>query len=168
MQEAQQRFLVETGWQLELLMPGQKPQTTAPQRLSREEALTLAREMFNPVPGFYRVGADPTKGTLWLHFHFPDTARQRNMEQLVALATQTGWRVYLYPNAHERALIAQVSRLLPEGVSITGKSSVYQDTRRLSISLSGPLSTEASEEIQRKFTEETGWKVDLQMSGETS
>jgi Cft2 family RNA processing exonuclease len=161
MQEAQQRFLVETGWHLELLMPGQKPQSTAPQRLSREEALTLAREMFNTVPGFYRVGADPTKGTLWLHFHFPDTARQRYMEQLVALATQTGWRVYLYPNAHERALIAQVSRLLPEGVGITGKSSVYQDTRRLSISLSGPLSMDAIEGIQEKFTEETGWKVEI-------
>jgi len=168
MQEAQQRFLEETGWHLELLMPGQKPQSTAPQRLSREEALTLAREMFNTVPGFYRVGVDPTKGTLWLHFHFPDTARQRYMEQFVALASQTGWRVYLYPNAHERALIAQVSRLLPEGVGITGKTLVYQDTRRLGVNLIGSLSMDAIEGIQEKFTEETGWKVDLQMSGETS
>jgi Cft2 family RNA processing exonuclease len=161
MQEAQQHFLEETGWHLELLVPGQKPQSTAPQRLSREEVLTLAREMFNTVPGFYRVGADPTKGTLWLHFHFPDTARQRYMEQLVSLATQTGWRVYLYPNAHERALIAQVSRLLPEGVGITGKPLVYQDTRRLTVSLNGSLSMDAIEGIQEKFTEETGWKVDL-------
>ncbi len=159
-QEAQQRFLEETGWRLELLMPGQKPDT--PQRLSRDEALTLARKMFNPIPGFYRVGADPTKGTLWLHFHFPDTARPRYLEQLVELATQTGWRVYVYPNAHEKALIAQVSRLLPDGVSITGKPAVYQDTRRLSVSLSVPLSPEAIEEIQGKFTEETGWKVDVE------
>lgn len=35
-QGAQQRFLEETGWHLELLMPGQKPD--APQRLSRDEA----------------------------------------------------------------------------------------------------------------------------------
>src|SRR5256886_2045108 len=158
--EAQQRFLKETGWHLELLMPGQKPDT--PQRLSRDEALTLARKMFNSVPGFYRVGADPTKGTLWLHFHFPDTARPRYLEQLVELATQTGWRVYVYPNAHEKALIAQVTRLLPEGASIIGKPLVYQDTRRLSVSLSGPLSTEALEEVQGKFTEETGWKVDVE------
>ena len=158
-QEAQQRFLEETGWRLELLMPGQKPDT--PQRLSRDEALTLARKMFNPIPGFYRVGADPTKGTLWLHFHFPDTARPRYMEQLVELATQTGWRVYIYPNAHEKALIALVARLLPDNVSIIGKPSVYQDTRRLSVSLNEPLSAEAIEEIQGKFTEETGWKVDL-------
>jgi hypothetical protein len=67
----------------------------------------------------------------------------------------------VYPNAHERALIAQVSRLLPEGVSITGKPSVYQDTRRLSVKLIEPLSTEAGEEIQRKFTEETGWQVEV-------
>ena len=158
-QAAQQDFLEETGWRLELLMPGQKPDT--PQRLTRDEALTLTREMFNTVPGFYRVGADPTKGTLWLHFHFPDTARPRYMEQLVELATQTGWRVYVYPNAHERALIAQVSRLLPEGVSITGKPSVYQDTRRLSVCFTESLNEEVSEEIQKKFTEETGWKVDL-------
>ncbi len=159
-EEAQQRFLEETGWRLELLLPGQKPHT--PQRVSRDEALTLARKMFNQIPGFYRVGADPTKGTLWLHFHFPDTARPRYMEQLVELATQTGWRVYVYPNAHEKALIAQVGRLLPEGVSITGKSSVYQDTRRLSVNLSEQLSEEAIEEVQGKFTEETGWKVDVE------
>jgi hypothetical protein len=118
--------------------------------------------MFNPIPGFYRVGADPTKGTLWLHFHFPDIARPHYMEQLVELATQSGWRVYVYPNAHERALIAQVSRLLPEGVNITGKPSVYQDTRRLSVCLTEQLSTYGIEEIQRKFTEETGWKVDVE------
>jgi Cft2 family RNA processing exonuclease len=159
-QEAQQRFLEETGWRLELLLPGQKPDT--PQRLSRDEALTLARKMFNPIPGFYRVGADPTKGTLWLHFHFPDTARPRHMEQLVELATQTGWRVYVYPNAHEKALIAQVTRLLPDGVSIIGKPLIYQDTRRLSVSLSGPLDKEVIGEIQEKFTEETGWKVDVE------
>jgi Cft2 family RNA processing exonuclease len=158
-QEAQQRFLEETGWRLELLMPGQK--TAILQRLSGDEALTLARQMFSTVPGYYRVGADPTKGTLWLHFHFPDTAKPRNMEQLVELAIQTGWRVYVYPNAHEKALIAQVSRLLPEGVSITGKPLIYQDTRRISVSLSKPLSMEAIEEVQGKFTEETGWKVDV-------
>jgi Cft2 family RNA processing exonuclease len=158
--ETQQRFLEETGWRLELLMPGQKPDT--PQRLSRDEALTLARKMFNPIPGFYRVGTDPTKGTLWMHFHFPDTARPRYIEQLVELATQTGWRIYIYPNAHEKALIAQVTRLLPEGVNIIGKPLVYQDTRRLTVSLSGPVSAEVIEEIQGKFTEETGWKVDVE------
>jgi hypothetical protein len=83
------------------------------------------------------------------------------MEQLVELATQTGWRVYLYPNAHERALIAQVSRWLPEGVSITGKPSIYQDTRRLSVSLTESLNEEVSEEIQKKFIEETGWQVEV-------
>jgi Cft2 family RNA processing exonuclease len=160
-EEAQQRFLEETGWRLELLMPGQKPDT--PQRLPRDEALALAREMFNTVPGFYRVGADPTKGTLWLHFHFPDTARPRYMEQLVDLATRTGWRVYVYPNAHERALIAQVSRLLPDGVSIIGKPVIQQDRRRLSVNFSGHLSAEAEEDIQKRFTEETGWQVEIQI-----
>jgi hypothetical protein len=85
------------------------------------------------------------------------------MEQLVDLATRTGWRVFLYPNAHEKALIAQVSRLLPEGVSITAKPSVYQDTRRLTVGLSEPLSAEVIGEIQEKFTEETGWKVDIEI-----
>jgi Cft2 family RNA processing exonuclease len=160
-EEAQQRFLEETGWRLELLMPGQKPDT--PQRLPPDEALALAREMFNTVPGFYRVGADPTKGTLWLHFHFPDTARPRYMEQLVDLATRTGWRVYVYPNAHERALIAQVSRLLPDGVSIIGKPVIQQDRRRLSVNFSGHLSAEAEEDIQKRFTEETGWQVEIQI-----
>jgi hypothetical protein len=51
--------------------------------------------------------------------------------------------------------------LLPEGVSITGKPSIYQDTRRLSVSFTESLNEEISEEIQKKFTEETGWQVEV-------
>src|SRR5205085_1665900 len=111
-QEAERRFLEETGWHLNLILPGQKAQTATPSgtpgRLPQSQAMTLANEMFKPLPGFYRVGADSNKGTLWLHFHFPDMAKQRYTEQIAALADQTGWHVYLYPHVSEKALIDAV------------------------------------------------------------
>lgn len=156
-QDAQQQFLAETGWQLQLVLPGQK--ATTPGRTPQGEAMALATEMFSKVPDFYRVGVDANKGNLWLHFHFPDVARKRYSEQLDALAAETGWRVYLHPNVHQKALIEAARRLLPEGIGIVGKASIYQERRTLSLTPTGEVSEEARDEMQRRFAAETGWKL---------
>jgi len=163
LQEAQRRFAEETGWQLELVMSGQK--TDISRRMPQGEAIALASEMFSTVPGFYRVGADATKGNLWVHFHFPDVVKQRYTEQLAALAAQTGWRVYVYPNVHQKALIEATTRLLPESVSVIGKSSLQENRRMLSLTCTGEVSVEDQEDMQRRFAEETGWQLELQFSG---
>lgn len=164
-QDAERRFLEETGWHLNLILPGQKPKPATPgatpTRLPQAQAMTLANAMFKTLPGFYRVGADANKATLWLHFHFPDMAKQRYSEQITALADQTGWKVYLYPHVSEKALIDAVKRLLPEGVSITGNASVYQHMKTVSVSLTGEMSAEAKEELERRFGEETGWGLEV-------
>ena len=162
LQEAQQRFVEETGWQLELVMAGQKPGT--PRRMSQGEAMALANESFKALPGFYRVGADDNKGILWIHFHFPDVIKQRYPAHLSALANQSGWRVYIYPYVHQKALIEAACRLLPAGVSIIDKASLYENRRVLGITCSGYVSEELKEDVQRKFAEETGWSLELQTS----
>ena len=158
-QDAQQQFLEETGWQLQLVLPGQKAQT--PGRMPQGEAMARASEMFSKMPDFYRVGVDANRGNLWLHFHFPDIARKRYSEQLDALAAQTGWRVYLHPNVHQKALIEAARRLLPEGTGIAGRASILQERRTLSLTPTGGVSEEAKEEMQRRFAEETGWKLEI-------
>lgn len=158
-EQAKQRFLDETGWQLELISP-EKRTAQAP-GMVQGEAMSLASEMFRQAPDFYRVGADGKKGILWLHFYFPDIARQRYKEQLADLAHATGWRVYVYPYVNRAALIDTARRLLPEGIGIDGKVTVYEESRTLHLMCTGPVDTQMRERIQQQFTEETGWTFDL-------
>ncbi len=164
MQETQQRFMEETGWRLELAMPGQKSSTS--HRLPQGEATAQAREMFRAVPDFYRVGADATKGILWIHFHFPEVAKQRYTAQLATLGVQTGWRVYVYPYVHQKALIEAARRLLPDGVSMTGKASLYDSHRTLGLTFIGDINADVKEAMQKRFTEETGWQLELLTASE--
>ncbi|MFL5628924.1 MAG: MBL fold metallo-hydrolase [Ktedonobacteraceae bacterium] len=158
-QNAQQQFLAETGWHLQLVAPGKKTVTSG--RMLQGEAISLASETFKEVPDFYRVGADADKGILWVHFHFPDIARERYLQQITDLANTTGWKVYLYPYVHQKALIGAARRLLPEGVSVHGKASLYQDSRTLTLTCTGSIPAEEREDIQQQFSIETGWTLDL-------
>ena len=169
-EEAEQQFLEETGWQLRLIAPGQKGQkpgkpgtTVIPERLPQGQAMALVREAFSSEPTFYRVGADASKGILWAHFHFPELAKQRHAEQLVNLTSQTGWRVYVYPIVHRLALIEAVRRLLPEDVSISGEPSLLQHNATLSVDCRGQKSEAMVADVRRRFAEETGWELNVVM-----
>lgn len=158
-EQAKLRFLEETGWQLDMLSPEKRAAQTP--GMVQGEAMSLASETFRQAPDFYRVGADGKKGILWLHFYFPDIARQRYKEQLADVAHATGWRVYVYPYANRAALIDTARRLLPEGIGIDGKASVYEESRTLHLMCTGPVDAETRERIQQQFTEDTGWLFDL-------
>jgi hypothetical protein len=125
------------------------------------EAISLASEIFKEVPDFYRVGADGNKGILWVHFHFPDTARERHLQQMTELGNKTGWKVYLYPHVDRKALIDAARRLLPEDVGVNGKALLYQDSRTLIMKCTGSIPAEEREDIQQQFVLETGWTLDL-------
>jgi hypothetical protein len=168
MEQARQQFLEETGWQLRLLPPGQKSHkagksgtTGIAERLPQGQAMALVREAFSAEPTFYRVGADASRGLLWAHFHFPELAKQRYAEQLAALASQTSWKVYVYPIVHRLALIEAVRRLLPEGVSISGEPTLFQHNSTLSVDCVGSMSAETIADVQRRFAEETGWELNV-------
>src|SRR5262249_6321591 len=113
LQNAQEQFLAETGWQLQLTVAARKAAPSG--RMLQGEAISLAREIFKAVPDFYRVGADGNRGMLWVHFHFPDVARERYSQRMTELADQSGgWKVYLYPHVDRKALVEAARRLLPE------------------------------------------------------
>ncbi|HET9918558.1 MAG TPA: hypothetical protein VFQ30_01860, partial [Ktedonobacteraceae bacterium] len=159
LQEAQQRFQEETGWRLDLISPNKKADN--PNRLSQGEAMVLASEKFRQHSDFYRVGADGRKGILWLHFYFPDKAKQLYKEQLAELASSTGWRIYTYPYVHQKALVDAARRLFPEGIGVEGKAHIYEDSRTLHLTTTDSIDALAKEHIQQQFTEETGWTIDL-------
>ena len=55
-----------------------------------------------------------------------------------------------------------VNRLLSEGVRITENPSVYQHMKTVRVSLTGEMSVEAKEELERRFAEETGWGLEVE------
>jgi Cft2 family RNA processing exonuclease len=159
LQDVQERFLAETGWHLGLTTFSKTAST--PSRMLPGDATALANDVFKDVARLYRVGADANKGILWLHFHFPDLAKERYTQQITDLAHKTGWKVYLYPYVHKQALIEVVRRLLPAGVSVNGKASLYQDSHALTLTCTGSIPAQTREEIERQFSLETGWTLDL-------
>jgi Cft2 family RNA processing exonuclease len=160
-QEAQRQFLEETGWQLELLLPGQSKSVERPQRMPQEDALALIRATLRDKADFYRTGADASRAILWVHFHFPDAVRQLYLETLAQLSSQTGWRVYIYPHAHQSALKDAITRLLPKGVSISGQPSIQEHIRKMSVGCSAEIDWQTKKHIQECFTQETGWQIEL-------
>jgi hypothetical protein len=159
LRDAQEQFLAETGWHLRLTASGKKTRTSG--RMSQGDAISLTNEVFKEAPDFYRVGADRDKGILWVHFHFPDIAKERYSQQIVDLANKTDWKVYLYPYVHQKALIEVARSLLPEGVSVSGKVSLYQDSHILTLACADSIPAQEREDIQRQFSVETGWTLDL-------
>ncbi len=157
---AKQRFENVTGWQLEILLPAQESVTSA---VSQGEAMAMATALFSDAPDFYRVGVDTTRKVLWLHFHFPEAARRHYAEQFLALEAQTGWHVDLHPNAHQKALVEVAHRFLPETINIVSKS-LHQETKLLRLTCTGSLSRAELEDIQEHFVDETGWRLDVQVT----
>ncbi|GAC1645594.1 MAG: hypothetical protein NVS4B12_11790 [Ktedonobacteraceae bacterium] len=154
---AKQRFEEETGWQLEILLAAQPGPTHV---VTQDEAMAMATAFFSDTPDFYRVGVDTTRKVIWLHFHFPDAARNHYAQQFLDLETQTGWHVDLHPNANQKALVEVARRLLPEAIGIVSKS-LRQETKTLHLTCVGSMSHADLEAIQTRFTDETGWRLDV-------
>lgn len=157
--EVERQFAEETGWSLELQIPSS--QGDAPAHCSQAEAMAHLGVVLLGAQDLYQIGADTNRGVLWLHFHFPDVAKVRYADQLSRLVAQTGWRVELHPRVHQQALIEQARALLPAGVSIVGKTSVFQDQQLLSLTCTGSMSEEEQQEIQQRFLEQTGWQLSI-------
>ena len=181
--EAESRFYEATGWYLtitgatvsaqdisEISQETQEAQATEPAGLNTKETLTqydaiqVAQRFLGNLPGFAKVGAEAATSTLVLRFHFPDIARVRYAEQFAELSERTGWQVRLYPTVHQEALVEMAYRLLPQELTCLGAPSLFHSRRRVSLTCKGTTSAEAMQDAQRRFEEETGWKLTLHHS----
>jgi hypothetical protein len=117
---------------------------------------------FSGVLELYRIGVDSRLKIFWLHFHFPTRARERHAALLTALEEETGWRIYLHPHAHQRALVEAAQRLLPEQAGLTGKKILHRETRTLHLIGTNLPDEEKLQAIARRFEEATGWSLELE------
>ncbi|GHO88908.1 MBL fold metallo-hydrolase [Dictyobacter formicarum] len=170
-EEAQRRFTEDTGWELELRGSSVEPlvEESVPEHtpiLSRSMVMIRVIETFGSAPDFYQLGVDDKRTTLWLHFYFPELARSRYAAELERLSLETGWRIDVDKDVHQKALIETVIRLLPADVTIIGKKSVLHEQLTLRLTCTGALEPEQLRHIQQRFTEETGWNLVLDFSGQ--
>jgi Cft2 family RNA processing exonuclease len=159
---AQQRFEEETGWQLTITVPGSRQEMEQAPRMAQGEAMARITAAFSGVLELYRVGVDSRLKIFWLHFHFPEKARERYADLLTALEQETGWRIYLHPHVHQKALVEEARRLLPESATLTGKKTLHQESRVLRLAGTQLPGDVERQEIARRFAEATGWSLQLE------
>ncbi|MGH2478390.1 MAG: hypothetical protein ACRDHW_01845, partial [Ktedonobacteraceae bacterium] len=140
-------------------VPGARAEIEQAPRMAQSEALARITAAFSGVLELSRVGIDTRLKIFWLHFSFPDVARERYAALLTSLEEETGWRVYLHPHVHQKALLEAVRRLLPEQTNLTGKKTLLQETRTLHLSGTNLPGEQERQEIFQRFTQETGWSL---------
>jgi len=167
------QFHTETGWRLDLILPGQTTRATsqevwepvtATRWLEYNAARAVAAEFFDPSSGCYKIGADQASSTLILRFHFPDTARRRYAEELATLAHETGWRVALHPEPHQGALQTQARQVLPPELRVIGTPALQHPNRTVVVRCQGATPAEL-DAARAAFTETTGWGLVVQGDG---
>ncbi|HEX6288084.1 MAG TPA: MBL fold metallo-hydrolase [Herpetosiphonaceae bacterium] len=172
---AQQQFYEETAWSLEVTcraadggtvsVSGSAPPRALQHRLEYNAALALARALFPPETGCYKIGADQQAGMLLLRFHFPGPAQTRWAEQLRALADQTGWQVAVHPLEHQGALEAEVRRVLPDQATLVGAPSLHRERREVVARYRGALTPAEIAAAGSAFAAVTGWTLQLRPAG---
>ncbi|GCE25753.1 hypothetical protein KDA_12370 [Dictyobacter alpinus] len=168
--ETQKRFVEETGWELELRSSSVDEvadekiaaNTTA---MPRNLAMMRVIEAFGTIPDFYQLGVDDRRLTLWLHFYFPELARSRYATALEDLSHETGWRIDVDKDVHQKALVEAVLHLLPDHITIIGKKSILHEQMTLRLTCTGTLEPQLLQDIQQRFMAETGWNLLLDFSG---
>ncbi len=159
---AQEHFTEETGWQLTITVPGSRAELEQPPRMAQSEALAHITAAFSGALELSRVGIDTRLKIFWLHFHFPDIARERYAALLSSLEEEVGWRIYLHPHVHQKALLEAARRLLPEQIGLTGKKTLLHETRTLRLSATSLPNEQEYQEMLRRFIQETGWSLLLE------
>ena len=158
---AQERFHEETGWQLTITVPGSREEMEQAPRMAQSEALARVTASLRGVPELYRVGTDSRLKIVWLHFHFPEKAREHYAAQISELEAETGWRIYLHPHVHQKSLVEAAQRLLPDHIGMAAKT-LHQETRTLHLSYTGLFDGANQQTIQDRFKDETGWQLELE------
>ncbi|HEX7736070.1 MAG TPA: MBL fold metallo-hydrolase [Ktedonobacteraceae bacterium] len=159
---AQERFEEETGWQLTITVPGSRDELEQAPRLAQGEALAQISAAFRGNLELYRIGVDSRLKAFWLHFHFPEKASERYAELITNLEQQTGWRLYLHPNVHQKALVEAALRLLPAEVDYSGKKSLFHEALTLRLVASHLPDAATQQQLASRFLETTGWALELE------
>ncbi|HEY3992251.1 MAG TPA: MBL fold metallo-hydrolase [Ktedonobacteraceae bacterium] len=163
---AQEHFEEETGWQLTITVPGSRENIEQAPRMAQGEALAQVSAAFRGNLELYRIGVDSRLKIIWLHFHFPEKAGERHAELLTNLEQETGWRVYLHSHVHQKALVEAAQRLLPKETEVNGKRTLLHEEHILRLTATNLPDEIEQQEIAHRFTEATGWTLELEPVGD--
>ncbi|HVU70772.1 MAG TPA: MBL fold metallo-hydrolase [Ktedonobacteraceae bacterium] len=158
---AQEYFEQETGWQLTITVPGSREDIQQAPRMAQGEALACISAAFRGSVELYRIGVDSRLKIFWLHFHFPEKAGEQHAELIASLEQETGWRVYLHPHVHQKALVSTAQRLLPDTSQLSGKT-LFPEEQLLHLVVTNLPGPQEQEEIARRFSTATGWTLQLE------
>jgi hypothetical protein len=165
-------FKEETGLELVLSYPGQKPGPVAEQapggepvgkpKCSLQDAMQQIEFAFEPEPvTIYKISkrSDQLGDYLEVQFLTPRLG-ERYAKWLKSIAEDSGWRVVWNPNPRQQELIAVARRLIePHGPIVKGPGSVAaQNLVRVKAALADPTK---KDELQAQFEQETGYALEL-------
>jgi Cft2 family RNA processing exonuclease len=107
--------------------------------LEQNAALRMVDRFFPPASlaqtGLYKRGANRAELKLLLWFYFPQTASERYQTELALLAEKSGWHIELNTEAHQGALVAAVSKLMPIGARLAKAPALYPTSHEVRVSL---------------------------------
>ncbi|GCE21879.1 hypothetical protein KDK_56790 [Dictyobacter kobayashii] len=178
-QAAQQRVQEETGWTLAIASNAGVSQPAQPARqasspvaatpisagsvVQEQQAISTARGLMSGLAGFLKVGMEKANYVLRVRFEFPEVAQQRYGTIFQQIEESTGWHVQLYPlTPSQEALATMAHSMLPDGLEVIGRPSIYWDRNTVGMLCKGSTEVEAVYEAQRQFTAETAWTLELQ------
>jgi len=128
--------------------------TDMDQNSARNVALTL----FPEDARLRKVGMNVAAKILILSFDFPAVTQKKYSEIITTLEQTTGWRVNIKDSINQQQLIAVVSSVLPEGLSLLGTPSIFMDKRQLQIELS---SEPENTDFLKAYNDITGFELVL-------
>jgi uncharacterized protein len=145
-------------------LPAQAPE--APPAMEPNQALAAARVAFAPAARLRKAGYRLDGGVLTLTFDFPDAAALAYAETIACLATDTGWRIELAPEANQVALVTAVGELLPGGWQLLKAPAIHREDHRVAITAHGD--PDQADDLAGRYEALTGYRLDVAIPAATA
>src|SRR5207237_10026634 len=118
--------------------------------------LSVIEQYLGNPPDLYRRSVDPETGDVTLSFHFPAVASAKYASALDAAAEETGVSITIAPHTHQGILTEIARSLLPAGLTVKGKPSIYVDQQMGELNCAGAAGKGEQRQAQAQMMEETG------------
>jgi hypothetical protein len=141
-------------------------QAAATGQLDPHRALDVARQTLTAEHGAYAIGAQVADYTLLIRFYFPDTAQQRYRAQIAQIEQSTGWAVRVHSAPHQEQLAKAAQQALALGDALIGAPSIHFASKQVVLRSTQPIAETILATAQRRFLEETGWTLIVQVGNQ--
>ncbi|MBL8149430.1 MAG: MBL fold metallo-hydrolase [Blastocatellia bacterium] len=145
-------------WRLRVL-PGNRIATKS-SLLPEAEVSKIVRQRFAAEPGLYKVGINKSSRSITVRFYFPKIAISHHKQTLEEITKETGWLVEISPSVHQEELSKTALATIPEGWQPQSVSIMLDRELVIVKVLHGD--SRLFDDIDRKFQEKTGFRLEIQ------